>query len=80
MRKNIINEHQPFGVVHNEKSMGGTGRPMEMGHKSLGAQTVRANHGADHGPSFADKNPSAHSDACAHVDNPFFWTGRPKRS
>ena len=75
----LIDKKQPFGVKYDETPMGGQGRPAQDLNKPLGGPTMRANNGMDHGPSFGDKNPSAHSDACAHVDHPFFWSGRPKK-
>ncbi len=78
MRKFILDETQPFGVVRQTNSMGGMGRPAEHINRPLGNVTMIPNNGADHGPSFADKNPGAHAQACAHYDNPFYWSGRPK--
>ncbi len=78
MRRNLVDEKQAFGQVKNEVTMPGQGRPAEMLSKPLGADTVVGNQGMDHPDSMADKNPMAHAQACAHLDNPFFWSGHPK--
>ena len=71
MREVLLEHHQPFGVVHEMKVM--PGAPCDYGFESkpLGPETVRMNHGADHGPSFKDKAPSAHSYASRYDDQPF---------
>lgn len=79
MRTNLLNQSQPFGNVKDERPMDGMGRPKAMDSKPLGGETMRGNAGLDHGPSFADKNPGAHAYACRNVNNPFAWTGHPKK-
>ena len=79
MRKFLIDEKQVFGMVRNETPNGGQGRPPETLNKPLGSTSVRMNEGHNHGPSFADKNPNAYAQACAHTkDILTAWTGKPK--
>jgi hypothetical protein len=73
----IIKKPQPFGEHSDPITMPGQGRPPEHINRPLGGLTMRGNNGVDHGPTFDDKNPGAHNEACKGVDHPFNWTGHP---
>lgn len=79
MRKFLVNEKQKFGEVHSAKVFNPINGPKGMERKSLGAEMQRSNDGFSHAPSFADKAPMAREIACRGNDNPFMWTGHPKR-
>ena len=76
----LVEQGQPFGVVHDMKVM--PGAPCDYGFmaKSLGPDTVRMNHGQTHGPSLANQAPNAMAVGTAHISDPFWCTGRPQRS
>ncbi len=74
----VLNDKQPFGVVHEHKAHPGEGRPAEHVNRPLGRETQVPNNGVDHPASVANKNPGAHEQACKHVDNPYYWSGHPK--
>lgn len=76
MRKNLVNEQQPFGqrsdTPMHQATIGNkapvTNRP--------GSTTAIGNNGATRVESFADKNPNAYNQACAGRDNPFGPIGK----
>ncbi len=76
MRKNLVNEQQPFGnkfdtPMHSSTlatPAGATNRP--------GATTANGNNGQTRVESFGDKNPNAYEQACRGRDNPFGPVGK----
>lgn len=80
MRKNLVNEAQVFGVVHNTPMFPTTiAKPADT-RNSVGATTQINNHGQNHVESFADKNPGAYAQACRGRDNPFGPVGKSFKS
>ena len=75
MREILLDQAQPYGVVHEVHTFAGS--PCDYGFmsKPLGPESVRLNHGADHAPSFKDKAPNAHAYACRNSDQPFAPVG-----
>jgi hypothetical protein len=78
-RRYLVEESQPFGVVHEMRIMPGT--PCDYGYekKSTGPETVRFDNGYDHAPSLANQAPNAMAYANRNLDNCFAWTGKPER-
>lgn len=83
MRKGpfIVNEAQPFGKVINQPMMSADPIKAPIMHKELGALTNRFNHAAYDvtGVKTHDFSAGAYERACKHSDNPFAWTGHPKK-
>ena len=78
MKSRLVDQSQPFGHIENHTTQRGEGRPAEH-HNRMASETEIHNHGTDKVHSFADKNPNAYREACNHRDNPFHWTGHPKK-
>lgn len=79
MKKNLLDQTQPFGMVLEHGPMGGQGAPHAMSSKPCGAETKVTCHGMDHGPSFGDKNPGARAAADRYMHNPEAWCGYPEK-
>lgn len=79
MRKNLVNQKQPFGKVH-ENTILPSNIPMKSGARNyLGADKVVGNNGFDHAPPIkSNPNPGAGAYAGRFADNPFHFTGHPK--
>ena len=74
----LINEKQPFGMVENHVTQRGDNGP--SGIKNPMAKTTEIhNNGMTKVESFADKGAVAYARACKNSDNPFAWTGHPKK-
>ena len=68
-RAHLVEQSQPFGVISEMRTV--ASNPIYVGQgNSTGALNEIANHGADHGPSFADQGIKA-----PHLD-PFAPSGR----
>lgn len=76
MRKNLVNEPQPFGKRFDTPMHSPT-----LGNKASeknipGALTANGNNGRTVVESFADKNPGAYEQACKGRNNPFAPVGK----
>lgn len=76
MRKNLVNESQPFGQKSDARMM-----PATMGNAAPhvnrpGSDMTNGNNGRTVVESFADKNPGAYDYACRNRDNPFAFVGK----
>ena len=79
MKKDLVNDKQPFGFVKDDHVFSNTLSDHPMGHKSQGADMQVGNNSRDHGPAIHDVTIAALNRASEHSDNPFYWTGHPKR-
>ncbi len=70
MKRDLVNEKQPFGHVENHTTARFDNGP-KSGKNSLAATTERFNSGVDQTQSFANKAPNAHEMACKGRENPF---------
>lgn len=80
MRRNLLNEKQPFGQVHEHRCMPA---PLNgpAGERNMpGKERVVGNNGFDHAPPIKDSpNAGAEAYASRNNDNPFAWSGRPAK-
>ena len=78
MKKDLVNQRQPFGDVKN--IIMHPGLPIQHGGPNRpGALTERSNNCYDSRISDADPNPRAMEQATTHSDDPFYWTGHPRK-
>lgn len=79
MRKNLVDQTQPFGVVHKANAFP-SNVPIKPGVRNdLGANKVVGNNGFNHAPPIlSNPNPGAGAYAGRFADNPFHFTGHPK--
>lgn len=80
MRRNLVNEKQPFGHVHDTITQSSTMADHPMHDKHPGRHMYVGNNGHDHSlPINVNPYPGAESYASRNLENPFSWTGRPER-
>jgi len=80
MRQNLLDKRQPFGEVHRDTILPENIPIKQASKNQLGGNNMVGNNGFDHAPPIKDSpNPTAEAQACAHGDNPYFWTGHPGR-
>lgn len=78
MVKKLVNTPQTFGQVINSTPMGGQGAPA-VTRNIPGATDIVKNHGTTKVMPFVDNSMESYRKACANRDEPFAWTGQPKR-
>lgn len=76
MRKNLVNEQQPFGQKMNAPMHSSTLANAAPHFNRPGSTTSVGNNGNTRVESFADKNPGAYEQACRGRDNPFGPVGK----
>ena len=79
MRKLLVDTKQEFGEVRSEAAHSGVKSLSGLTSKPCGATTQRVNEGHTHGPSFANQAPNAGAIAGRNANNPFAFTGHPKK-
>jgi hypothetical protein len=79
MKKNLVDQKQVFGEVQNHMIHANTMSGSPIDSKPLGGTTVNGVNARDHGPAIHDVTVQAKNRASQHNENPFFWTGRPKK-
>lgn len=80
MKRNLLNEKQPFGQVHEHRCMPAPLNGPVGSRNVLGKTDPVGNNGFNHAPPIkGNPNPSAEAQASAYHDNPFHWVGKPGR-
>lgn len=76
MRKNLVNEQQPFGRKFETEAHRSTMATPKGMENRPGSEYVNGNNGRTVVESFADKNPGAYEYACRNRDNAFAFVGK----
>jgi len=79
MKSKLVDQKQVFGFTKDFKELRSTINNVSAIKNKLGSTSEIFNHGANHAPSFENKNPQAYAQASKGCDNPFWPTGHPKK-
>lgn len=76
MRRNLVDERQPFGRKVDTTMLPSNVTSPSGGENRPGSKNINGNNGVTVVESFADKNPMAYEQACRGRDNPFGPIGK----
>jgi hypothetical protein len=81
MKRDLVNEKQPFGEVHNHLVHPSTMKDSPILSKTLGSTMAVGINALDHPPTTINIYSQAQDRAGKHKEDPFYWRqGAPKRS